>query len=111
MTTSFVCGVSDRPDDRFHHIAGAARRVLEVDRSQGRAATVTDGSGRERDRAVRQIGDHQLIAPTQRQRAKYNVQACRDIGDEHEIVRMRAEEPSHLIACVAQARHKRHGIG
>src|ERR1700674_1370403 len=95
----------ERPDDRFHHIAGIAHRVLEVDRSQGRAATVTDGSGPECDRAVRQIGDHHLIAWTERQRAKYCVQAGRDVGDEHEIVRTRAEEPSHLIAGFAQARH------
>ncbi len=95
----------ERPDDRLHHVAGVAHRVLEVDRLEGRAATVTDGRGRERDRAVRQIGNHHIIARTKRQRAKYRVQTGRDVGDEHEIVRTRAEERCHLIAGFAQARH------
>ena len=94
-----------RPDDRFHHVAGIPYRIRHMNRSEGRATAVTDRTGRERDRAVRQIGDHHLVARTERHRSEHRADACRDIRDKDEILRTRAKELCHLIAGFAQARH------
>ena len=95
----------ERADDRLHDVAGVAHGVLDVDRSKHRVTLVTDGAGRERDRAVRQIGRHDFIAGAKRERSEYRVHAGRDVGDEHEIVGARTEERGHLVAGFAQARH------
>ena len=65
---------------------------------EGRAGALADRGGRERDSPVRQIGDHQLVARSERHGTQDGVQSGRDIWDEDQVVGSRPDEGRDLVA-------------
>ena len=83
--------------------AGVVNRILDARRPERGAGAIARDLRGERHCAIREVGDQQLVACAQRQRSEHGVQPRGDVGHEHEIFRVRAEESGNLIARLAQA--------
>jgi hypothetical protein len=60
--------------------------VRHLDDAKGRTPIEGHSASGQRDGAVAKIGDHHLVAGTERHGTKHRVEAGRDVGDEDEIL-------------------------
>ena len=83
-------------DDRLQHLVAVEARVGHRGSHYPGAGPTREECGSHRDRAVRVVGDEDLVARVQFQRLQYRVHACCRVVDENEVVAFASAEIGHL---------------
>ena len=101
--TSLVRG-RERRGERLDDGVPAANRIGQLDGPERRVTLSGDGVRRERDRAIGELRDDDLIARIEGDGPEHGVGPRRDAGHEHQIVGTRAEKGGDGRRRLAQPR-------